>query len=1201
MMQSTVLLAAALLVPLVAGAQSLSSDTASLASTIAGRVCRDLNGDGLCGADEPGLPDVRIVLTTGREVRTDAHGRYHVNGVDSRSPDVTGGLHLRPGRQRLKVDPRSLPSASRVSPEAATVEVPWGAVVLQDFAVRSTATQAPPLALSYAASPPVAELVAGEGAVRFRVAGNAAPGDRVLVSGVQADVDAQGAWSALVPLVVGENTLAITATAPNGAVRLFRQRVDVVRRADGWLVAPRPMEPAGSLQLPAGRDEQVASGTTRLRVSAPEGTRVRTPKGEKVVGPEGSVEVPVALEPGHNAVPLHLEIPGEPPRDETLEIAAAARPFAVGLLDVEATWAPADKDVQLRGRGSAHAELRLADVELVGELDLRDTDGRTLHGASLPDWFRPRLPERFERVPDIDLTPAEWGDDSVSLTPNAPEGRLRLEARHEDYGRAGLGTYRALVQDREVGRYHRPLFGPYAELTTKPREDSTLRAGVDAFGGSLSDPTRLLTAVPAHEELRATGGSLYYLGAVSVSEGSELVRLEIRDGVTGLPLAERHLVRGRDYEIDYFSGRILLARPLSFLAGGSLLRTGSPTEAPEPVLVVDYAALRTADARDSAGGEVWGEWHGSRLGLAAVREGRDGKPYTLYSGQARAAVGAYTLTAEVASSRGTAVDAGLFGVSDDGGLSFLRPLAQAGTEGQALGLRVRGPGVGGDGSVDAAFRWREKGFSDGAHTEAALFRQTSLRVRQPLAKRWSLTLLADERRSADPREPFLDTPFTARTVGAGVGFDEGRWGARVEVRDARLGAAEVAGEGPALFGGRTSAGVAGTWRPIAGVELSAAHRQMLALHGEGPGRFDDTFTSAGVDLDVVKDTRVGVHGGWGPELGPRAWANVESRSGQDVYYGGYSIDVDGPDYGAGRTVTGARTELPDTGTALFVEDVGAHDANAVRLARAVGLQQQLTGGFSVGARYERGVRSLLDVDSPLERDTAGVFGQLVLERLRLDGRVELRHEEGTPERGSPVPVDRTQAVVALAAQAELREDVTASGRVDFSRTVNLDALEARFVEGYAAVAWRPGPWLVVARYGLTRELLPGARAAFGDRALQIFSLLPAVRLGDRLSVAAGLHAGRSSLEDSVRWVWTGTVRPAVRVTGGLEVGAELARRTASPEGEGLTAVRAEVAYRVDERLRLAAGYTLLGFSGLGLTADSSDNQDRLYLRAEVAY
>jgi|GEM_PF-1187693 len=1185
------------LLPLAAWAQALSLDTPSQASTIAGRVCQDLDGDGRCGVDEPGLPNVRLVLTTGRDVRTDAQGRFHITGVDARVPDAVRGLHLRPGRHRLKVDTRSLPVSTQVSPEGATLEVPWGAVVLQDFAVRGVATDAAPVRLSFAEAPPVAEVVTGERAIRFRVAGQAAVGDRVSVAGVTAQVDAKGAWQAQVPLASGENTLPITATSPEGQVRLFRQRVDVVLRDGGWLVAPRPMVPVATLQLPAGRDAPAASGPARVRVEAPEGTRIGTPEGEIAVGPEGRAEIPVVLAPGLNAVAFRLALPGEAPRDERVEIAAAARPFAVGLLDVEATYAPATGDVQLRGRGSAHAEVRLGAVDLVGELDLRDTDGRTLRGASLPDWLRPRVPERFDRAADPDLAPAEWGDDSVSLTPNPTEARLRVEARHAEHGRAGLGTYRALIQDREVGRYHRPLFGPYVEL--QAGEDSA-RVGVNAFGGGLTDPVRQVSAVPAHEELRATGGSLYYLGAASVAEGSELVRVELRDGVTGLPLGERHLVRGVDYDIDYFAGRILLARPLSFLAGEAWLRTGSPTESPEPVLVVDYAALRLAEAGDSAGGEVWAEWRGSRLGLGAVREGSGGRPYTLFTGRVSTALGGYSLAAEVASSRGTAVDASFFGVSDDGGLSFLRPRADAGTGAEALSLQLHGPGLSGEGTVDAAFRLRGRGFSDGAHTDVALFRQASLRVKQPLG-RLRLTLLADERRSADPRAPFAETPFSAQVLGAGLGWEESRWGVGLEVRDSRLRAAQVAGVGPALSGGRTSAGVTGSLKLREWLRLRAAHRQALSLHGEGPGRFDDTFTSVGVDVEVDRDTRAGVFGGWGPELGPRAWANVSSRRGQDVFYGGYSIDVDGPDYGAGRTVTGARTELPDSGTALFVEDVGAHDATTVRLARAVGFQQQLTGGLSVGARYERGVRSLLDVDSPLEREAGGVFGQLVLPRLRMDGRVELRREEGTPERGAAAPVDRLQVVVALAAQAQLLEDVTASGRVDFARTVNTDVLETRLVEGYAAVAWRPGPWLLVARYGITRELLPGLRAAFGDRALQTFSLLPAVRLGDRFSVAAGLHAGRSSVEDSTRWVWTGTLRPSLRVVGGLEVGAELARRTASPEGERLTAVRAEVAYRVDERLRLATGYTLLGFSGLGLVPGTSDNQDRLYLRAEVAY
>ncbi|RKG70117.1 flagellar motor protein, partial [Corallococcus sp. CA054B] len=127
---------ALLLLSTVAAAQSLSSDSSTQAATIAGRVCVDVDGDGLCGPDEPGLADVRLVLATGREVRTDAFGRYHLTGVDSRVPDLTGGPHLRPGRHALKVDPRSLPTSSQVVPRVATVEVPWGAAALQDFAVR---------------------------------------------------------------------------------------------------------------------------------------------------------------------------------------------------------------------------------------------------------------------------------------------------------------------------------------------------------------------------------------------------------------------------------------------------------------------------------------------------------------------------------------------------------------------------------------------------------------------------------------------------------------------------------------------------------------------------------------------------------------------------------------------------------------------------------------------------------------------------------------------------------------------------------------------------------------------------------------------------------------------------------------------------------------------------------------------------------
>lgn len=1193
-MRWIVCLLGAVLLPWTVRAQGVAEDPPALSSAVAGRVCEDHDGDGRCAPEEPGLAGVRLVLATGGEVRTDAQGRYHLAGVDSRTPDRTGGVHLRPGRHRLRVDLRSLPPGSRLSPEAVTVEVPWGAVVLQDFAIRVREETLKALAPPPDDSPPEAR-IQDEG-VSFVVTGQASPGDHVRVSGTEAEVDADGTYRASVVLQRGENLLAITATSPGGTARFFRQRIDAVQRQGGWLIAPRAIEPQGVLRLPAGREEEVPSGTSSLRVEAPQGTRVRSPQGEWTVGPQGEAEVPITLTPGRNTVALELERPGEAARKETLELVASARPFAVGLLDLEGAYSLGEGDFQLHGRGAAHVEAQLGDLQLLGEVDLRDTDFRALHREDASSWLRPRLPERFERSLDPERSIHEWGDTSTALASNASEGRLRLEARHEALGRAGLGTYRALMAEGEIGRYHQPLFGPFAELKT---EAGPVRVGVNAFAGSLSDPTRGLSTKPAHEELQATGGSLYFLGATAIAEGSELLRVELRDGLTGLPLAEQHLVRGKDYEIDYLAGRIFLARPLSFMAGGPWLRTDALTAAPEPVLVADYAALELSGSRDSVGGEAWAEWSGTRLSISGVRERRAGAPYGLLSGRARGKLGGYTLEAEAARSSGLAISPDVFGVSEDGGLTYLRPTRNLATGGDALGVRVHGPGPLGGGSVDAAFRWRDRGFSDGAHTEAALFRQLSLRASQPVGA-FRFTLLGDDRTSADPRLPFAPTSISARTLGLGAAYEREDWSVRLELRDASLRASEVAGEGDALEGGRTSVGLQGRLRVHERVVLTAGHRQAILQRGDGPGHVDDSFASAGVDVQLDEDTTVGVRGGWGPELGPQVWANAAVRRGPEVFYGGYSVDVDGPDFGAGRAVMGARTELDD-GTSVFVEDVSAHDANAVRQARAVGFQQALFGGLQVGGRYERGVRHPLDLPSSLTRDSGGLFGQLVRERFRVDGRAELRRERGTPVRGAPVPVDRVQAVVALAAEALLREDLSLSGRVNFARTLGGERLEERLLEGSAGAAWRPGPFLIAARYSVTRELLPGARGAFGDRALQVLSLLPAVRLGDRLAVAAGLHAGRSSLGRTAEWGVTGTLRPSVRVAGGLETAVEVARRTAASDGGALSSLRAEVGYRVDEGLRFAAGYTVLGFSGLGLSGETTDESNRLYLRAELAY
>jgi len=75
---------------------------------LAGRVFVDGDGDGLAGAQEPGVPGVLVFLEDGRGAVTDIHGRWHVEGV-------------RPGVHAVRIDPDTLPvglAAADASAEA---------------------------------------------------------------------------------------------------------------------------------------------------------------------------------------------------------------------------------------------------------------------------------------------------------------------------------------------------------------------------------------------------------------------------------------------------------------------------------------------------------------------------------------------------------------------------------------------------------------------------------------------------------------------------------------------------------------------------------------------------------------------------------------------------------------------------------------------------------------------------------------------------------------------------------------------------------------------------------------------------------------------------------------------------------------------------------------------------------------------------
>ncbi|MFT3835527.1 MAG: flagellar motor protein [Myxococcaceae bacterium] len=1128
---------------------------------IAGRVCSDLNDDGVCQTDEPGVAGVRVLTETGLEAVTDAQGRFHFLAMQSRSfePLPAGVVRELPGRHRVKVDGRALPAGAKVVPDGATVELSLGALAMVDFAMQT------PKAAS-ATPPQVADARLAAGAARLVITGQAEAGAAVRMGELRTVAGANGAWTLEVQLAPGHHRLLVV-TEGDGVARLEQREVDVVKRKSGALVVPREPHPLATVRLPSSLGAEA-----NAQLEAPEGTVITLGDRTVQVGPSGRAVLPLEGVDGERA-PLTVESSGEKVT-ESIAVPHGASVFATGLLDLEGGYDLKTGGFRLYGQGAAAVRASRWGFDLALDLDLRDTDVEALHAGQPLALAVPRRIDVSERSLDPLRTAVPMGDDSATVAANPSEGRVRVELSRAGLGKAGYGDYRAVMQDGEVGRFHRALFGGYLDLETP--KDKDFGVAVKAFGAPTSnDLVSGYSRLPAHERFEATGGSLFYLSHGSVVQGSDWLRVEITDPMTGVVLAERHLLRGRDYSVDYLSGRVLLSQPLSMNAGAAFFATSPYGGAAVQVLVADYERLNIGGGESgTAGGRV-----GVRLGPATIEGSavKDGPGYSLLAGRASAAFKGYSLLAEVAHSSG--LMPGL-AFSDDGGLSFTEATRAAAGDGWGLNFRARGP-IYGEGAFDVSFRRRTGGYSDSEHAAQVLMQQISVRAAQPLGP-VRLGGFFDDRTGPDPRDPYGTASVAMRVAGGFAGFEQKSWGVRVEGRDVETTA-------DSLTGARTSAGLLAHYRVLPWLDLQAGARVNVSHRGEGIGNYDDTFAQAGVELAPTEATTFGVHAGYGPALGAMAWGTGSYTKGNETYYAGHGFDPDAPQLGE-RSVAGVKEQLSES-SAVYVEDVSAHDQNQLRMGRAVGLSQQLSQSLSVSLRYERGDRRLLDEQPVRSRDAASASLGWVSERVQLFARGEARNDRG-------LGPDVNQVLALGGGEARLRDDLSATARVMFSHTTTDSKLTARLLEGNAGLAWRTGWGMVVARYTLQRELAPGA---FAERSLQLVSLLPTLKLGRRFSLAAGGHV---ALDGTGQVLLAASLRPSVRVVGGLELGAEVARRSVAPDGSGeLNAVRAEVGWRFDDRFMVGVGFNFIGWSGVtGLEpAGTTGTKDRVYLRAEVAY
>lgn len=227
--------------------------------------------------------------------------------------------------------------------------------------------------------------------------------------------------------------------------------------------------------------------------------------------------------------------------------------------------------------------------------------------------FMDKSPEAMFRRIDPDYYYPTFGDDSTveEGAPTLGKFYAKLQ-KQEDY--ALWGNFDIDYSGNSLAQVDRTLYGARGHM----QSDVLTGFGDERYviDGFVADPG----TIASRDELRGTGGSLYFLRHQDILQGSERIRVEIRDKDSGLVKAVKNLVPGLDYDIDYIQGRVLLSEPLSASYADEMLVGSDGSGANQLFLVSRYEYTPGFDDPDTlaVGGQAH-YWIGDsiRIGIAA--------------------------------------------------------------------------------------------------------------------------------------------------------------------------------------------------------------------------------------------------------------------------------------------------------------------------------------------------------------------------------------------------------------------------------------------------------------------------------------------------------------------------------------------------------------------------------------------------------
>ncbi|OGW89884.1 MAG: hypothetical protein A3A73_00050 [Omnitrophica bacterium RIFCSPLOWO2_01_FULL_50_24] len=659
---------------------------------IVGKVFDDRNANAVQDQGEQGVPGVKLATEEGIVVVTDPYGRYHIPA-------------LKPGRHVVKLDGHTLPKSTKfVTEEAVLIKSTDGMFHVVNFAVLLPEPQIPKkyrdqlsvvvtqgadlvkpelaidlnhpvlrMGLGYFEEDPVfyirtnyADLVSA-----WRIEIRDEFGDEVWTGFGLGAPPTQAPWD-------GRTT---SQEVISGGVYSFRL---IVRDAEGH----EDWTPLGYFRV-----------VSKLKKNMPDDPKINVPAvGNMSIDRDGKQSISLVSKPRvlvrGKTVPWNtISVNGEsvgvnldgsfqteffaPPGNREVVVTTTDREgnsvsyqeevelkdsmfFMVGLGEEELGFNVMDGNVEVVGRENTFHDGFYEDGRLAFYLKGKIKGKFLIESRYDTDDTRRDL---FTNL-DPDAYYPVYGDHS-EIRYDAYDTKQRFYILVEmDRSYVKWGSFNTNFTDTELSTHNRTFSGlkVYHETLATTRYGDAKRgvvvytADVDHFAD--------------HDEFLGTNGRSFRLRNRFVIEGSEKIRMEIRDAIQGITIYSRPFEQGTDYEIDYAGGRVLLTHPLSAHSPSDPIISNDILHGSETYLIVDYEFDPQGSTSDRNNG-LRGFMHLGdhlRVGATAIEDKRPDGDYDLRGLDLVGKFGRNTkVVAEYArSQRRTMRNA----VSFDGGITF---------------------------------------------------------------------------------------------------------------------------------------------------------------------------------------------------------------------------------------------------------------------------------------------------------------------------------------------------------------------------------------------------------------------------------------------------------------------------------------------------------------------------------------------------